>query len=293
MPRSMTGYGAARAKSRRVAVEVEARSVNSRSLKVTLRTPGALSAREPDIEALVRRQVARGSVTLAVQIQFLRPEDVVRVRTEVVEGFARALGALRKKRLVEGPLTAEAVAALPGALESASEAPLREEDWRAAKGAVEAALRALDTMRTREARHLVRDLLLAAGRMRKNLALVGRRAPHVVKEYAKRLKEKADALLATSGISLDDTTLAREVAVYAERSDVAEEVTRLSAHLDEFERYLASQGEIGRTLDFLSQEMLRETNTIGSKSQDVEIARAVITLKSDVDRIKEQVQNLE
>jgi uncharacterized protein (TIGR00255 family) len=88
-------------------------------------------------------------------------------------------------------------------------------------------------------------------------------------------------------------TLAREVAIYAERSDVAEEVTRLSAHLEEFERYLASDGEVGRTLDFLSQEMLRETNTIGSKSQDVEIARAVIALKSDVDRIKEQVQNLE
>ncbi len=289
----MTGYGAARAKSRRIAVEVEARSVNSRSLKVTLRTPAVLSPREPDLEALVRRQVGRGSVTLAVQLQFLRPEDVVRVRTEVVEGFARALDALRKKGLVEGPLTAEAVAALPGALDSAAEAPLRDEDWRAVKGAVEAALRALDTMRTREARHLVRDLLLNARRIRKNLALVGKRAPDVVKEYARRLKEKADALLASSGASLDDTTLAREVAVYAERSDVAEEVTRLSAHLDEFERYLASQGEIGRTLDFLSQEMLRETNTIGSKSQDVGIARAVIALKSDVDRIKEQVQNLE
>ncbi len=293
MPRSMTGYGAARAKSRRVAVEVEARSVNSRSLKVTLRTPAALSAREPDLEALVRKQVARGSVTVAVKVQFLRPEDVVRVRSDVVLGFARALAALRKKGLVEGPLTSDAVAALPGALESAAEAPLGDEDWRAAKGAVEAALRALDTMRAREAKHLVRDLLGTARRIRGNLALVRKRAPDVVKEYAKRLKEKADALLASSGASLDDTTLAREVAIYAERSDVAEEVTRLSAHLDEFERYLASDGEVGRTLDFLSQEMLRETNTIGSKSQDVGIARAVISLKSDVDRIKEQVQNLE
>jgi uncharacterized protein (TIGR00255 family) len=289
----MTGYGAARARSRRVAIEVEARSVNSRSLKVTLRAPVALAAREPDLEALVRREVARGSVTLGIELRFLKPEDVVRVRAEVVEGFARALSALRKRGLIEGPLTAEAVAALPGALEPVAEAPLREEDWRATKGAVEAALRALDTMRTREAGHLVRDLLLAAGRMRKHLALVGKRAPEVVKEYAKRLKERADALLASSGASLDETTLAREVSVYAERCDVAEEVTRLSAHLDEFERYMKSKGEVGRTLDFLSQEMLRETNTIGSKSQDVEIARAVIAMKSEVDRIKEQVQNLE
>jgi len=293
MPRSMTGYGAARTRSRAVAVDVEARSVNSRSLKVTLRTPGVLSPREPDIEALVRAQVARGSVTLGVKLKFLRPEDVVRVHAEVVEGFAKAIDTLRRKGIVEGPLTAEAVAALPGALETAAEAPLRPEDWRAVKGAVEAALRALDAMRTREARHLVRDLRATARRMRTNLARIERRAPLVVKEYAARLKERVETLLQGVGAPLDAVTLAREVAVYAERSDVAEEVTRLSAHLVEFERYLGSDGEVGRTLDFLSQEMLRETNTIGSKSQDVDIARAVIALKSDVDRIKEQVQNLE
>jgi uncharacterized protein (TIGR00255 family) len=292
MPRSMTGYGAARSRNRRIAVEVEARSVNSRSLKVSFRTPAVLSAREADLEALVRKQVARGSVSLGVKVQFLRPEDVVRVHGEVVEGFAKAIEALRKKGLVEGPLTAEAVAALPGALESAAEAPLKDDDWRTVKASVESALKALDAMRAREAGHLVRDLRAVGRRMRKNLAVVGKRAPEVVKEYARRLKERVDALLA-NGATLDETTLAREVAVYAERSDVAEEVTRLSAHLDEFERYLGTEGEIGRTLDFLAQEMLRETNTIGSKSQDVEIARAVISLKSDVDRLKEQVQNLE
>jgi uncharacterized protein (TIGR00255 family) len=288
----MTGYGAARSRNRRVAVEVEARSVNSRSLKVSFRTPALLSAREADLEAIVRKHVARGSVSIGVKLQFLRPEDVVRVHGEVVLGFAKAIEALRKKGLVDGPLTAEAVAALPGALESAADTPLREEDWRAVKAAAESALKALDGMRAREAGHLVRDLRAVAKRMRSSLAVVVRRAPEVVKEHAKRLKERVDALLAGRA-PLDETTLAREVAVYAERSDVAEEVTRLSAHLDEFDRYLASDGEIGRTLDFLAQEMLRETNTIGSKSQDVEIARAVISLKADVDRIKEQVQNLE
>lgn len=292
MPRSMTGYGAARGKSRRVAIEVEARSVNSRSLKVSVRAPAALSAREPDLEALVRRHLGRGSVTVGVSLSFLRPEDVLRIHTGVVEGFARALDALRKKGLAIGPLTAEAVASLPGAIESAGDT-LGEEDWKAVKGAVEAALKALDGMRRREAAHLVKDLLAVARRIRKSLALVGRRAPEVVKEHARRLKERADALLASSGASLDETTLAREVAVYAERSDVAEEVTRLSAHLDEFERYLASDGEVGRTLDFLAQEMLRETNTIGSKSQDVAIAHAVVELKAEIERMREQVQNVE
>jgi uncharacterized protein (TIGR00255 family) len=289
----MTGYGAARARTRRIAVDVEARSVNGRSLKVSLRTPPALTPRDADLESLVRTHVGRGAVTLSVRLQMLRPEDLVRVRTDVVQGFARALAALRKKGLVEGPLTAEALAALPGVLESATEEPLGEDDWRAVKGAVEAALRALDKMRDREAAHLVRELKAIAKRMRGNLALVRKRAPEVVKEYARRLRERVDSLLAQSGATLDGPTLAREVAVFAERADVHEEATRLAAHLEEFERYLGTGGEIGRTLDFLSQEMLRETNTIGSKSQDVEIARAVIALKADVDRIKEQVQNLE
>jgi uncharacterized protein (TIGR00255 family) len=289
----MTGYGAARARSRRVAVDVEARSVNGRALKVTLRAPAALSPREADIEALVRRHVRRGAVTLFVRVQLLRPEDLVRVHAEVVEGFARALGALRRKGLVEGPLTVEALAALPGALESAAEDALQDDDWRIVRSGIEGALRALDRMRLREARHLVRDLRSTARRMRRNLAHVQRRTPAVAKEYARRLRERVDALLAESGSTLDEATLAREVAIYAERSNVAEEVTRLAAHLDEFERYLGTDGEVGRTLEFLSQEMLRETNTIGSKSQDVEIARAVIAVKADVDRIKEQVQNLE
>jgi len=289
----MTGYGAARVQNRRVAVEVEARSVNARSLKATVRTPAILAPRESDLEALVRRHLRRGSVTVYVRLQFVRPEDVMRVRTEVVRGFARELAKLRRAGLVEGPLTPEALAALPGGLETAAEHPLRQEDWRIVKTAVEAALRALDRMRQREAGHLVRDLKAIARRMRTNLKRVERRTPLVVKEYGRRLKERVDTLLAGSGAQLDPATLAREVAIYAERSDVAEEVTRLGAHLDEFARYLATEGEIGRTLDFLSQEMLRETNTIGSKSQDVEIARAAIALKSDIDRLKEQVQNLE
>ena len=151
MPRSMTGYGAARTRSRTVSVDVEARSVNSRSLKVTLRTPGVLSPREPDIEALIRAQVARGSVSLSVKLKFLKPEDVVRVHAEVVEGFARAVEQLKKKGLVEGPLTAAALTAIPGALEAGAQEPLAPADWKVVRKAVEEALDALDRMRRREA----------------------------------------------------------------------------------------------------------------------------------------------
>jgi uncharacterized protein (TIGR00255 family) len=289
----MTGYGAAQATGSRLAVEIEIRSVNARALKTSLRIPPVLAPREPEIDKLVRGSLRRGSVTVYVRLDFLRPQDLVRIREDVVEGFAKAVAKLRRKGLVEGPLTVDALATLPGAVESGAEDPLRPADWKVVQGAVREALAALDAMRRREAAHLVKDLRAIVRRMRTTLGKVKRRAPSVVAEHRKKLQDRVAQLLAGSAASLDETTLAREVAVFADRSDITEEITRLAAHLDEFEKYLAEDQEVGRTLDFLSQEMLRETNTIGSKSGDVTIARAVITLKSDVDRLKEQVANLE
>jgi uncharacterized protein (TIGR00255 family) len=170
---------------------------------------------------------------------------------------------------------------------------LRPADWRVVKGAVDAALNNLDAMRDREAVHLVKDLRKIIARMRKALARVKRRAPAVATENEKKLRERVDALLEPYDAKIDDATLAREIAVLADRADVTEETVRLAAHLDEFVTYVEKGAEIGRTLDFLTQEMLREVNTIGSKSGDVEITRAVIELKSDVDRLKEQSANLE
>ena len=291
-PRSMTGYGAARADGSRLAVEIEARSVNARSFKLTLRSPPLLGPHETDIEALVRKRIRRGTVSLVVRLDLLRPEDTVRVRPEAVEGLARSLEPLINAGLIEGKLTPDALAAIPGALETGAKEPLRPVDWRVVKGALDEALDALDAMREREAVHLVKDLLRVLRSMRKTLGAVKKRAPAVVKENHERLRERVNTLLEPGGV-IDETTLAREIAVLADRSDITEEITRLAAHLEEFERYLGAGGEMGRTLDFLCQELLREINTIGSKSGDVTISRAVIALKSSTDRLKEQVANLE
>ncbi len=294
MPRSMTGYGAASAAGSRIRVEIEVRSVNARSLKVSLRTPAALSPHEADLEALVRDRVRRGTVSLSARVDYLRPQEVLRIRTDLVEGLAKSIEALRRKGVVEGKLTPDAVAAFPGAIETGAQDPLRPADWKVVAKACNGALDGLDAMRRREATHLVRDLRALTRDMRARLREIATRAPEVVVEHHARLRERVDALLRESGVRLDDSTLAREVALLADRSDVNEEVTRLSAHLEEFDAYLGRDGvEVGRPLDFLAQEMLRETNTIGSKSQDVAISRAVIALKSAVDRLKEQVANLE
>ena len=292
-PRSMTGYGAASAAGSRIAVEAEAKSVNAKARKVSLRSPAFLASREPEMEALVRRRVRRGSILITVRVEHLRPQDAIRVRPEIIEGVARALEPLKKRGLIEGKLSADAVAQIPGAIEHAAHEGVRAADWRLVKECVEASLSRLDVMREREAKHLVRDLNRILTRMRKPLATVGRRSAKVVVEQQRKIRERVNALLADEGITLDGATLAREVALLADRADVTEEVTRLAAHLDEFGAYLRSGREIGRTLDFLAQEMLRETNTIGSKSADVEIARAVIALKSEIERLKEQAANLE
>jgi uncharacterized protein (TIGR00255 family) len=289
----MTGYGASQAAGSRLHVEVEVRSVNARSLKLSLRAPALLAPRESELETLVRKQVRRGSVTLFIRLQFRRTQDLIRIRPEVVEGFARALKRLRRQGLVEGPFTVDALASIPGALEAGAEDPLRPADWRVVQQAVEAALRKLDAMRRREAAHLVRDLKAIVRRTRKALRQIERRAPGVVREYRLKLKERIDNLLETTGAALDDATLAREVALFADRCDVTEEVTRLAAHLGEFEGYLGRDDAVGRPLEFVSQEMLREANTIGSKSSDLELAKHVIEVKSDIERLREQVANLE
>ncbi len=289
----MTGYGAGHADGTRVAVEVEIRAVNHRGLKVSWRLPASLSARESEFESLLRKRVRRGSLTVFVRVQFVRADDVARIRTDVVEGYARALEKLRKSGVIEGPLTPEALAALPGALEAGTDQPLRPSDLKVVRSALAEALANLDAMRHREASHLVRDLRAITKRMRQSRGTIAKRAPRVVAEYRDRLKERVDHLLRQSGHALDEATLAREVAVYADRCDITEEMTRLAAHLDEVEGYLEKDAGIGRTLEFLGQELLRETNTVGSKSNDVAIARAVIALKSEIDRFKEQVANLE
>jgi len=289
----MTGYGAGKARAKGIAVEAEARSVNARSLKVSLRTPSSLSDQETALEEAVRARVRRGTVNLAVRVGRTGPEGAVRVRTEVVEAAAREIERLRKKGLVTGSLTADAVASLPGAFESGADEPLAADGCRAVLAAVDAALSKLDGMRRREGARLARELRAIVARLRSSTDAVALRVPRVVVEYQARLKERVDQLLRASDVTLDTQTLAREVALLAERADVSEEIARLRAHLAEFEAGLRREGEVGRTLEFLAQELLRETNTIGSKSVDVEIGRHVVAMKAEIDRLKEQVANLE
>ncbi len=281
---SMTGFGAARREGEDLSVRCEVRSVNGRFLKTSMRLPSILGARETEVESLVRKAIRRGSVTLSLELRQGRPDAVVSVNEDVVRAYQAVF---RRLGISEEPL-----ATRPGVLGQPKE-ELGDPEWRLVEATVTQALAELTAMRRREGEALGKSLEGILERLQAVIAAVRSRAPAVVLEHKHRLEERLQKLLAGSAVPLDAQLVAREVALFADRCDITEELDRLASHLQQFRGLLAGPDEAGRTLDFLAQELLREVNTIGSKSQDAQLAQAVIQMKSEVERLKEQVANLE
>lgn len=295
MVRSMTGYGDASATIDGVHYFVEVRSLNNKYFKATIRLAEPIQGLEAEFESLLREKVSRGTVTLNARCTDASAQAAYEINAKALTRYVEQLRAVR----VDGrelPLDIGALLSLPGVLQP----PANEEDLLArARGAflplLEKALGALLAMRTREGAVLGDELRSQLQGIAERLAIVKDRAPGVIADYEGRLNQRIANLLKDAGLKLEPVEIIREVASYAERTDIAEEVQRLSAHLDQFRELLGASGgkPIGRTLDFLAQEMLREANTIASKSPDAAISRATVEIKGGIDRIKEQVQNLE
>ncbi len=281
---SMTGFGAARLEAEGSAVTVEAKSVNGRFLKTSLRLPSVLGNYEHELEKLVRELVRRGTVHLTVDLKRSRSEALVVIDEAVVRAYQEAF---RRLGIDEGPL-----ATLPGVL-----APRRDElteaEWQLVLAASRQALLAMVAMRRREGEALAQVLEGVVARLADLAAKVRARAPAVVREYHDKLRARVAGLLAEGDLTVNEDLLAREVALFADRADVTEEVDRLRSHLAQVRELVLQEGEVGRSLDFLAQEMLREANTIGSKSADADLARLVIQMKAEIERFKEQVANVE
>lgn len=294
MIQSMTGYGAAQGAADGVNYAIEVRSVNHRYLKLSLRVPESRQFVEPHLEKVMREVLSRGAVTLVLRVREERPELAAPVNLELLQAYADRLTGVRIPPGVQAGLDLGALAQLPGVIEPVA---LDEETRKRQQDVLEKlARRALDVllaMRREEGLALHGVLMETCRSIRECLAVVAERAPLVVGEYHERLRQRVGRLLAEGGYELDQQGLAREVALYAERCDVAEEVARLTSHLDQFADWCGRREPAGRTLDFLAQEMLREANTIASKSNDVLIARTVVEVKGHIDRLKEQVQNVE
>lgn len=293
----MTGFGDASAQEGAIHYYVELRSLNNKYFKATIRLPEPISGLEAELETRLRRVFNRGSVTLTVKIKLSDAHAASRVNDAALLTYLNHLETIHNKisdRAVHIDLTQ--LLALPGVLQpSADDEQLVEEARPVLFRLLDEAAKRLTAMRVREGQAIAADLLRQRDVMRDRLEHIRARAPLVIDEYHQKLRARIDQLMARAELRVNETDLIREVAIFADRADISEELSRLAGHLEQFERIVDDPNDepAGRTLDFVAQEMLREANTVGSKSNDATISRAVVELKSAIDRIKEQVQNVE
>ncbi len=293
MPLGMTGFGRAAVEHEGNSVTVEAKSYNNRFLKVSLRLPDALSNQELELENLVRGRLTRGSVSCTVSMAHAPEASGYRLNLLLARKYFLELAALAVELKAPAPSLSD-VARLEGVVESLdSNEAGSDELLEAVKKAMGRALDELIAMRRKEGQALREDLEARVRNVSAVSAEVEKRAPRIIGEYRDKLKSRLEQLLKGTGVAAEEATIVREVAMFADRCDIAEETTRLRHHCTQFLKEIAGDGAVGRKLDFIAQEMLRESNTIGSKANDAELASSVVELKSEIERIKEQVQNLE
>jgi len=290
----MTGFGEARCQDGTLSVTVEVRTINSRYFKVSIRAGEGYASLESQIENLLRPQIKRGTVQLSLRVDRARAADEFKLNPHVLAGYRQQLEDLREKWQMAEPVRLEALLSLPGVVdENQLEVAGVEEEWPLIERTVQAAVDNLARMRIDEGRAMANDLA-ANGRIIANeLTEIEKRAPTVAESYRSRLVERLSKILAEFQVTLSAGDLVREIGIYAERSDISEETVRLRSHLEQFGSIMELEESSGRKLEFVIQEMSRETNTIGSKANDVEIARHVIEIKAAIERIREMIQNVE
>jgi uncharacterized protein (TIGR00255 family) len=289
---SMTGFGEARLQDDRWSVEVEVRTVNNRHLKLSARISEPYSALEPEVERLVRDVIRRGTVHLVLRVERPRRAEDYRLNTVALASYRDQLRAL--KNAPGESIDLAALVALPGVVEerrTSNEDP--HEDWPALSAVLSEALSRLQSARAEEGRAMAEELLALGRGVAAQLDLVERRGPDVVASYQKRITDRVQNLVQQFGVTVEPKDLVREVAILADRSDVTEEVVRLRAHLAQYVEVIHSPESAGRKLEFVVQEMGRESNTIGSKSNDVEVSRCVVEIKGHLEKIRELIQNVE
>lgn len=290
---SMTGYGdAARTTAEGVTYAVEIRSLNNRYFKASIKLPDPLQYLESEVERLLRDRLGRGSVTYSLRMRSVTGIEAYEINVSALERYVRQLQALAGLG-VNISVELGSTLSLPGV----SQPPqLTEEQkaqqWELVRGLTLEVLDKTNQMRRIEGRALREDLLAHCQVILDELEAIGLRAPEVVQEYHRRLSDRVEELMRNGKLSLEADALAREVAIYAERCDISEEIARLGSHIQQFRDLCDSSELAGRKLEFLTQEMLREANTIASKSNDVAIAHGVIEVKASVDRLKEQTANV-
>ena len=294
MIRSMTGYGRAEVAGVRVSLSVECKSLNHRHLDIALKLPRTLSALELDARRLIQGAVQRGRIDVSVSVAPVEgaPSTSFAVNMPQARAYVAMARRVGDDLKLGGELNLQWLLEQPGVISREEPGPLPpEEGWPLLHDGLDKALGELRAFREAEGAALDRELRSLLAAMGEHVDVMAERSPLALERKQQRLRERVQALLA--GSPLDEARLATEVAMWAEKSDITEELTRLRAHMAEFARLLDEGGTVGRTLDFLMQEMNREVNTVGSKADDLELSQAAIAAKTTLEKLREQVQNIE
>ena len=290
----MTGYGGAEDQINGVTYIVEVKSVNNRYFKTNVRLPDATAFLEEEIEKLLRKNLLRGTVTYTLRLRNVSANVLFEIDEEALKTYAGKLEKVASSVDANYQIDLANLLNLPAILIPVTPDEKSAEQIRTkVLDITQQAIDGLKQMRKTEGAALAADLDKNCMETKQYLEKIGTRSGTVLNDYHEKLKKRVDALLASSKIKLDEEMLAREVAIFAERSDISEEISRLDSHLNQLAQCGQSNGQAGRKLDFIGQEMLREANTIASKASDAEMGQWVVEIKCRIDRIKEQVQNVE
>ena len=292
----MTGFGDAQYEEQGISFLAEIRALNNRFLKTSIKLPDALAFAEPEVERVIRKELGRGSITYSIHMRYIANTGPFEVNHTVMQGYMQHLNQVLTLHSSEKAISVDlaSLLQLPGVCQ------LREysEDehkffLKSVKKLTKKALERLQKMRCDEGKSIIEDLKKHCDNIKKNLDDLAKLTKEVVDNYRRRIQNRVNEMLSEASLKLNEELLAKEVALFAERSDINEEISRLNSHLIQFMEACESDEQAGRRLDFLTQELLREANTIASKANSATISQHVVEIKVAIDRLKEQVQNVE
>ena len=288
---SMTGYGRGEAEQNGRTLVVELKSVNHRFLDLSIKLPRALLFAEDAMKKLISSRVSRGHIDVFTTYSAPKDQGALSLNKSVAENYVEIGKELSASFGIENDLTVASLLRVQGVVEEGVASVSEEEILSLVREATDRAVTALLAMRDTEGKAITADILTKLDEIERLTGVIEKRAPFVVSEYKARLEETVREAL--SGADYDETRLLTEVALFADKCAIDEELARLHAHIEHYRKILSTEPTAGRKLDFLTQELNREANTIGSKANDAAIAENVVLLKCEIEKVREQIQNLE
>ncbi|MCF6148792.1 MAG: YicC family protein [Candidatus Kuenenia sp.] len=294
MPKSMTGFGTAEYNDDEISLRVEIRSENSKFLKIITRLPEQFQSFESEFDRTIRKKIVRGSVVLSLNYKSLRQENEFTLSTDKIKEYYHLIKGVKSEINCADEISINSIVLLPGVLQkSKGDESSTESLLNTCHTLIVEALEKLMEMRINEGSHIKKDILQRKDFILSMMDKFEERLPVIIQEYAKRLHSRVKLLLSETDVELTDSNLCREVAIFAERSDIAEEINRLKSHINQLQETMDSDEPIGRKLDFIIQEMFRETNTMCSKANDTILLKDLIDIKMEIEKIREQSFNIE